>query len=693
MRKISSLLTILLTASLMICVVSHTDRAFAGENAIELTGYSSTEIVSMMGLGYNIGNTFDATGGTIETHEKAWGNVPVTQEFVDAIYEAGFDTVRLPITWMDFVSKDGQYTIDPAYLARVKEVVDYCYNDGLFVIINLHHESWLNRSDFDTAYKEGIAPELAALWTQIATYFADYDQHLIFEGMNEPRMAGTAQEWSGSYEAYAGVNYLNQVFVNAVLSTELGHNAERCLMIPGYAAACSANIMKAIAMPTYKGASLNNNLIVSVHSYTPYEFCLQDTKKTFSLDNASDTSTIDYVFRDINEIFLKNGIPVLIGETGATNTGNNTEARANWAYYMSEQSNAYGVPIILWDNGSRGSAGGECHGYISRTTNQVMYPEIFEALQNGQNAGERGSARNKAASETSGNILDGRTIWSNTDGLKATKEWDYTYIQFNSESTFYPADGKIAIVYKGYGSPQIVLDSDVKSQWWMPITPSTTESYEDYRIAYFTTDKIMKELSQYGISDTEDLRYFSIVSTGSAITTYEIDVFGDAPAAKLTFKANGQTVESNGVTAPKAPTVPGMTFGGWYTTPNFLPGSEFTKEAPEGVLTIYGKFTLKDFSPITTTVTPAATPVIVPLSERKPSPTPTPVITATPSPTPLLTATPAIENGDTDPHQYERISEPDTTKGWRIVLAIGALGTVLIISVIALILKKLFGKK
>lgn len=692
MRKISSLLTILLIASLMVLAVSTPGSALAGENDTELTGYSSTEIVSMMGLGYNIGNTFDATGGTIETHEKAWGNMPVTQEFVDAIYEAGFDTVRLPITWMDFVSKDGQYTIDPAYLARVKEVVDYCYNDGLFVIINLHHESWLNRADFDKAYMD-IAPELATLWTQIATYFADYDQHLIFEGMNEPRMAETAQEWSGNYEAYAGVNYLNQLFVNAVLSTELGHNSERCLMIPGYAAACSANIMKAIAMPTCKGESLSKNLIVSVHSYTPYEFCLQDTKKTFQLKNTSDTSTIDYVFRDINEIFLKNGIPVIIGETGATNTGNNTEARANWAYYMSEQSNAYGVPIILWDNGSKGTSGGECHGYINRITNQVMYPEIFEALQNGQAASERGSARKEETSAPSGNILDGRTIWSNPDGLKAMKEWDATYIQLNSESSFYPKDGKIAVVYIGSGSPQLVLDSEIKTQWWMPITPVSTEINGDYRVAYFSTEAIMRELKKYGISDTEELRYFSVVSTGSHITTYEIDVFGDAPAAKLTFKANGRIVESNGATAPKAPNISGMTFGGWYTTPNFLPGSEFTGSAPSGVLTIYGKLTLKDASPIATTVTPAATPVIVPWSERKPSPTPTPVITATPSPTPIMTTTPTIETGDTDPHQYERISEPDTSKGWWIVIGIGALGTILIISAIAFILKKVTGKK
>lgn len=682
MRNIKSLLAALLVFSIAVLTPFTQNRANAGDNAAPLTGHTSAEIVSMMGLGYNIGNTFDATGGTIETHERAWGNVPVTQDFVDAVYEAGFDTVRLPITWMDFVSKDGLFTIDPAYLARVKEVVDYCYNDGLFVIINLHHESWVNRADFDTAYQD-IAPELAALWTQIATYFADYDQHLIFEGMNEPRMAGTAQEWSGNYAAYEGVNYLNQIFVNAVLSTGLGHNSERALMIPGYAAGCSANLMKAIAMPTYRGQSLQNNLIVSVHSYTPYEFCLQDVKKTFRLDNTSDTCTIDYVLRDINEIFLKNGIPVIIGETGATNSGNNTAERANWAYYMSEQSNAYGVPIILWDNGSKAASGGECHGYINRATCQIMYPEIFEALQNGQKAQKRGSARQTETGAPEGNLLDGRTIWADADGLKAKKEWDATYIQFNSDTSFYPKDGKIAVVYKGSGSPQLVLDSEVRTQWWMPVIPSSTEKVGDYRVAFFTTAKILETLSGYGITETADLRFFSVVSTGPAITTYEIDVFGDAPATVLTFKVNGRTVNSDGVNAPKAPAFEGMEFAGWYTTPNFLPGTEFAGKAPDGIQTVYGKLGLKSYVPIATDVTPAAVPVIVPLSERKPTPTPTPtpVITEAPTPTTVITEAPSPTFIPTPaPETVEEMQNPGNSSPWFfVVIGISALIVLLIL--------------
>lgn len=398
------MLTLFLLAAFLLCPVkgafalgSEPPGATAGSPgepsfAYEpLTGKSAAEIVSMMGLGFNIGNTFDSTGGKLKDHETKWGNPVVTQELIDTIYDNGFDTVRIPITWMDFISNDGTYTVDPAYLARIKEVVDYCYNDGLFVIINAHHESWINISTLDTDYLK-VAEELQALWTQIATYFADYDQHLIFEGMNEPRMSGTDIEWTGRSEAYAAVNYLNAVFTTTVRSNGLGHNDERCLMITGYAAQSSLGIMKSIALPTYQG-KLVNNLVISVHSYTPYEFCLTDKKKTFSLSNYSDTGSVSAVFRDIHDTFLKYGIPVIMGETGATNSGGNTDARVNWAYYTSKTAASYGIPIVLWDNGAGGRSGGECHQYISRRANNtITFPEIFEALHKGQSEAVRGSS-------------------------------------------------------------------------------------------------------------------------------------------------------------------------------------------------------------------------------------------------------------------------------------------------------------
>ena len=484
-----------------------------------LTGKTSNEIVSMMNLGYNIGNTFDATGGTLEKHETMWGNPKVTQEFVDAIYDAGFNTIRLPITWMDFISKDGTYTIDPGYLARVKEVVDYCYNDGFFVIINAHHEGWINRKDLDTAYPE-VAKELNALWTQIATYFADYDQHLIFEGMNEPRMVGTGVEWNGSDDGFVAVNYLNQVFVNAVRSNGLGHNDERCLMIPGYAAACSSAVLQSIAIPTYDGKPVNN-LIISVHSYTPYEFCLTDERDTFVVGVSS--SSVDSVFRDINNTFLKNGIPVVIGETGATNTKNNTAQRAEWFRYTAKKAVSYGVPIIIWDNGASGSSGGECHSYINRRTGQVNFPEIFDAMKEGWGSMTRGSAVGALADPMAG----------------------------------------------------------------------------------------------------------------------EPD-----PEATFSYRANGLYYAASADGKPADPSISGMRFLGWYLTPDFKEGTEFTGVVPKGVRTVYAKLALSSYQKVTISLTPAALPVIEPRDTRPlptATPTPTSAVTEAVTPSAAPTETPVTE--------------------------------------------------
>ena len=484
-----------------------------------LTGKTSNEIVSMMNLGYNIGNTFDATGGTLEKHETMWGNPKVTQEFVDAIYDAGFNTIRLPITWMDFISKDGTYTIDPGYLARVKEVVDYCYNDGFFVIINAHHEGWINRKDLDTAYPE-VAKELNALWTQIATYFADYDQHLIFEGMNEPRMVGTGVEWNGSDDGFVAVNYLNQVFVNAVRSNGLGHNDERCLMIPGYAAACSSAVLQSIAIPSYDGKPVNN-LIISVHSYTPYEFCLTDERDTFVVGVSS--SSVDSVFRDINNTFLKNGIPVVIGETGATNTKNNTAQRAEWFRYTAKKAVSYGVPIIIWDNGASGSSGGECHSYINRRTGQVNFPEIFDAMKEGWGSMTRGSAVGALADPMAG----------------------------------------------------------------------------------------------------------------------EPD-----PEATFSYRANGLYYAASADGKPADPSISGMRFLGWYLTPDFKEGTDFTGVVPKGVRTVYAKLALSSYQKVTISLTPAALPVIEPRDTRPlptATPTPTSAVTEAVTPSAAPTETPVTE--------------------------------------------------
>lgn len=354
-------------------------------SAETLTGLTATEIVAQMGIGWNLGNTFDAYHGNtrdVYSQEQSWGNPKVDEAMIKRVKDAGFKTIRIPVTWFKQLSKDGTFTINEAFLNRVKEVVDMAYNEGLFIILNMHHEEWLNSKNLDKD-QEKIGKQLVAIWRQIADTFADYDQHLIFEGMNEPRKAGTAAEWNGDDTGRAAVNYLNQLFVNAVRTDAKGYNAERALMIPTYAASNAAINMYSLKIPEWNGAQAEN-IIVSVHSYSPYDFCLSDKKTTFNLDSQSDKKSINDVFINVKGHFLDKGIPVVIGETGATNTNNNVVDRGNWAYYMARRAAFYGVPICIWDNGARGSSGGECHSWLNRrATEKNLFPEVLDRLFEG----------------------------------------------------------------------------------------------------------------------------------------------------------------------------------------------------------------------------------------------------------------------------------------------------------------------
>lgn len=362
-------------------------------SAEELTGLTAHEIVAQMGLGWNLGNTFDAMHGNqknVYSQEQSWGNPKVEPELIHKVKEAGFSTIRIPVTWFTQLSNDGTYTINPAFLARVKEVVDYAYAEGLFVIINIHHEEWLNSPTLDKDYEQ-IGVQLAAIWRQLADCFAEYDQHLLFEGMNEPRMKGTSAEWNGTLEGSKAVNYLNQVFVNTIRTDAKGHNDERALLIPSYSASCSAVQMNRVEIPQWNGEQAKN-IIASVHSYTPYDFCLSDNSSSFKLNNFSNTFSVDAVFYGIKSSFLEKGIPVIMTETGATNTNDNNEDRANWAYYMGVKSATYGVPIVIWDNGAYGTSGGECHVWINRRGNALSpIPEVLEKLFEGAASVEWGS--------------------------------------------------------------------------------------------------------------------------------------------------------------------------------------------------------------------------------------------------------------------------------------------------------------
>lgn len=184
---------------------------------------SAKEVASEMGIGWNLGNTFDSHGdwiveeteGSVKDFETAWKNPVTTKAMIDKVKEAGFKTVRIPITWKQHMGKAPNYTVDEAWMDRINEVVDYVIDDGLYAIIDVHHdEEWC----IPTAVaKEKSKEQLEALWTQIATRFKEYDSHLIFETLNEPRVIGSELEWmGGSSEEREAVNELNEAALKTI---------------------------------------------------------------------------------------------------------------------------------------------------------------------------------------------------------------------------------------------------------------------------------------------------------------------------------------------------------------------------------------------------------------------------------------------------------------------------------------------
>lgn len=556
----------------------------------ELSGYTAEEIVARMGVGWNLGNTFDATGGNmlnVYSQEQSWGNPKVERELIHAVKEAGFTTIRIPVTWYRHLSEDGTYTIDREFLDRIKTIVDYAYEEGFFIILNVHHEEWLNVPELAENH-EILGVELSAIWSQLAENFAEYDQHLIFEGMNEPRMAGTALEWGGSQEAYAAVNYLNQVFVNTVRSSGSGYNSERCLMIPGYAASSSPAVLESITIPTVGGEAAEN-IIISVHCYSPYDFCLSDARMNFDPEDSACVGDIDYLFSNLQSLFLDNGIPVVIGETSATNK-DNTDEREKWAYYMGSKAAAYGVPIVIWDNGADGNTGGENHAYINRRTYEWNYPTVVQALMEGKESIAWGTGREAVAETDTQSLAGGRVLWSDTDGLTSSALWDYTYIVIRARAHYYDEGCEVAVIYTGSGEPKLILDSEMNNVWWIPVDASRIEELEGKKAAYFAAEDILKEMYAADVKNPAELRNMSFLAADDTITTYEISILGGVPT--VIYKVNGVDY-AVGTELPKDPSYTNMEFLGWYTTKNYQPGTEYTGGEVLEDTTVYAKFGLR----------------------------------------------------------------------------------------------------
>ena len=387
-KKILSVITS--AACIMSCVCMFGNQAndqYTAE-AVGLTGQSAFDITSQMVIGWNLGNSLDSTNDnlTMDSSPKkfamAWGNPEPTKELIEAVKNGGFNTIRIPTTWYQHLYLDestNTYKIDTKWLAYVKQFVDYAYDMDMFVILNVHHENWVNVAKFTDETYNDASKKLNDIWSCLAETFKDYDQHLVFEGMNEPRETNNPSnsEWGdGDANSWNYINRLNKVFVDAVRGQGSSYNKERLLMLPGYHAGNSVSTVRAIEIPENSG-----NVALSVHAYNPYFFCMDTSNMANHTYPGASGYEGDYktelqtMFNSYKSIIAEKNVPIVMGEFSASDF-NNTESRINWAKdYLSMAKDA-GIPCVLWDNNvvaDGNSDNGEAHGYIYRLTN-TWYP-------------------------------------------------------------------------------------------------------------------------------------------------------------------------------------------------------------------------------------------------------------------------------------------------------------------------------
>lgn len=347
------------------------------------------DFVQEMAVGWNLGNTFDASNCSVSDemkYETAWSGVETTQEMIHTVAAAGYRTIRIPVSWHNHV--DENYQISGAWIDRVKEVVDWALAEDLYVIINIHHD---NQSDFLYPSYECLdqSKEYArSIWEQVAECFAQYDERLIFETMNEPRQKDTDHEWWINVSSPIGkecldtVNQLNQTAVDAIRANGKGYNGTRYIMIPGYCASPEFVLADAFVMPT-DHAEAPNRILISVHAYTPYAFALAGENEAvstdvFALADSSSTGEIDSFLQRLYDKYTSKGIGVVIGEFGARAKGDNLQARAEYTAYYAARARYYGITTCLWDNNafSASMGGGELFGVFNRKENTFSYPQI-----------------------------------------------------------------------------------------------------------------------------------------------------------------------------------------------------------------------------------------------------------------------------------------------------------------------------
>lgn len=354
LKKTVSVLCILSLLISLVCMALPVEA-----ESQDMRDMTTMELTKDMGLGINLGNTLESFGdwidqwgdGTVKSYETAWGSPEITQEMIEGYAKEGFGTLRVPVAWSNMMGDN--YTINQQYIDRVKQIVGWAIDSGLYVIMNIHHDgNWF--AGFSTD-KDTCMTKYTRVWEQLTEAFKDYDDHLIFESLNEEG------NWDDIWNKYGGssdadkkkafdlLNEINQKFVDIVRASG-GNNAERHLLIAGYATDIALTCDDYFKMPN----DPVNRCAVSVHYYTPSGFAILTEDADWG--KARSTWGTEADFKELNDnmdlmkkTFIDNGIPVIIGEYGCPKE--NKEIDSVNLFLTSVCKSAYERDMcpVLWD--------------------------------------------------------------------------------------------------------------------------------------------------------------------------------------------------------------------------------------------------------------------------------------------------------------------------------------------------------
>ncbi len=386
---------ILATAMMAFSAVGCNSDDSKSSGKAEWNELSQTEITKAMGLGWNLGNQLEANNAGFP-EETAWGNPEITEELILKIKEQGFSTIRIPVSYLLKIGDAPDYTIEEEWLDRIQEVVDYVVDNDMYAIINMHGDGYYTITDAwllcaeDDDKQVKIKAKYEACWKQIAERFKDYDEHLIFESMNE--------EFNNDYgqpdlNAYQNINDYNQIFVDTVRQTG-SNNAKRWLLLPGWNTNIDYTVdtQYGFEIPDDSHCTADGKrIMISVHYYDPYNFTIDENADsmhtqwgkyaTEDYDNWGQEDYVDQQMQKLYDTFVSQGYPVVIGEFGVQDKSHVSEKAAEyrryWSEYVVKACKDSGCIPVYWDNGYTGNLG---FALIDREILEITQPELIEAM-------------------------------------------------------------------------------------------------------------------------------------------------------------------------------------------------------------------------------------------------------------------------------------------------------------------------